>query len=142
MKKEKTVNSGVNGYHSINESHQTVINDISFQLKDDQKLNTSASMYIKLFCMQIYENYLEKIQVFTPDNIFFFFWQFAMLILIMTQVIGNLFNQKTVFPLKLGWDFEINIIYWNVLPIVMHIFDIFLTFNTAYYEEGLIIKDR
>ena len=28
------------------------------------------------------------------------------------------------------------------MPISMHCIDILLTFNTAYYEEGLIIYDR
>ena len=47
-----------------------------------------------------------------------------------------------ILPAKLGWNFEVNVWQWNIFPIIMHLIDIILTLNTAFFSEGFIIKDR
>ena len=57
-----------------------------------------------------------------------------MLILILMYVL--------ILPAKLGWNFEVNVWQWNIFPTIMHLIDIILTLNTAFFSEGFIIKDR
>ncbi len=57
-----------------------------------------------------------------------------MLLLILVQII--------VFPVKISFSLYIDELYWNLIPLMMHLFDMLLTFNTAFYLDGNIVEDR
>jgi hypothetical protein len=81
--------------------------------------------------------YISNFKVFEPDETFKIIWD----ICVIFVIISNLFY----IPFKIAFTPESNIIFnflFETLPSIVLILEIFLNFNTAYYDEGNINVNR
>jgi hypothetical protein len=83
---------------------------------------------------------LQKIGVFTPES--------SLIILVNILLFLNLLVQAAIIPLRICFyldtdDYDLALYVPLILfPSIVCILDLILRLNTAYYEEGEIIKDR
>ena len=82
---------------------------------------------------------LSKIDVFSPDHFMIILWNLLMFLVLMSQIIA--------IPLKISYeqDYDANpLTYWTLImiPTIVCVMDMLLRFNTAYYEEGEMVKNR
>ena len=102
-----------------------------------KKIKKKYDFVLQKFFTNLWEDHFSQLGVFKPENSMVVAWKFFMLV----QIIFQLFviPVRISFQLKFSENLEFALYQ---APGIALIFDILLNFNTAYYEEGILVLDR
>ncbi|CAD8084929.1 unnamed protein product [Paramecium sonneborni] len=130
-------------YKMINENILQMLGDQASNIKmfiyqRNQNFHQNNKKNFDTYFFDI-ENFFEKIPVFNPDNLILTWFKIILFVLLIINI--------TYIPLLIflnEYDFNKDGIhhFLDTIPIIFCMFDCGLRFNTSFYNEGILYKDK